>query len=215
MSLNDCKPLLLNELFLVYIQQKYPKNASTVYGVNYFLSETEINKNYFEEFFEEVHITRQEDNSHLLELFTLTKNVIDEFDYCYNNGLLNEVYSAILDTLQVQEILVNHKGFSFPSVRIKELQQEIPQKVLCNSFLNQLTVKYAIYNRPSPLLLFTPYIKWTKDLEMKISAYFGSVFKEIHLHLDTVDNEEYIIIIELSNLRKADNFHHTSLSDLL
>ena len=78
-----------------------------------------------------------------------------------------------------------------------------------------MTVKYAIYNRPSPLLLFTPYIKWTKDLEMKIAAYFGSVFKEIHLHLDTVDNEEYIIIIELSNLRKADNFHHTSLNDLL
>jgi len=93
------KPLLLNDLIELFIQQKYNYDENKHFCINYFIGKDLVNDvdiNYFNGIFEEVHLTKQEDENFSLELFNLKESVLVQFDFYYQNNLLDDAYTHII-----------------------------------------------------------------------------------------------------------------------
>jgi len=202
MKLESCQPFLLNEMFQVYVQQKYNSTVEISFGKNYFISCAESKRlviSYFEELFEDVHLTEQEDGTIGLELFDLKKEIVQEFDYLCQNQLLTKTYLKIISYLEKQDVLRRNvfgtlaKKFVIPPKK-GNARQDI--------FINQLVRKYSIIsNSDYPLIVVqTPLLRLTEELKEKISSYFGSFFCKIFLHVLDIDDKQFIKAIFLSDL---------------
>ncbi|MFS0646409.1 hypothetical protein AB1L08_15975 [Siminovitchia sp. 179-K 8D1 HS] len=212
MMLWSYKPLLLNDMFQLYLQQKYNINSNdTVYSfnINYHLNEKEasqFNYEFFENIFNEVHLTEQEKGEYSLELFDLKDSIIKKFDLCYKKKYLDESYVHIIKFLEQQEILVvksSHSGY-IQSKKIKTVDHVQNKPDL---FLTQLIKKFSFlkyrYDQ-TYIIIPTPFIKCTKSVEEKISFYFGYHFQEISLNLAKINGENYIVEIELNELKEGE-----------
>lgn len=202
------KPLLLNDLIELFIQQKYNCDENKHYCINYFIDKDFINDvdiNYFNEIFEEVHLTKQEDENFSLELFNLKKSVLDQFDYCYQNNLLDDPYTHIIHFVSYQELLVKRSP-TFGLAQEKKLVFESCEMKIPDLYISQLIIKYSLfrnkYGTPA-ISIFTPFIKWTENIEKHIISYFGSYFQDIRLYVVEVNNEKYITVIKLYELKEA------------
>ncbi|MBO0991651.1 hypothetical protein [Bacillus sp. SD088] len=163
----DYKPLLLNDMFQLYLQQRYNINRSDYvyhFNISYLMNEKEAAQfdfGYFEQLFEEVHLTKQENGEFFLELFNLKKTILQEFDYNYENKLLDDSYIHIINYLEQQEILITKKPKSgyLQSKKISTTKR-IPIK--SSLFLNQLIRKYSFLNNrygKAFIIIPTPFIK--------------------------------------------------------
>lgn len=209
--LEKCKPLLVNDMFQLYLQQKYNINSEQFvysFNVNYFLNEEEaknIDADFFEEFFEEVHVTPQEDGEYLLELFDLKKFLVQEFDDCYEKKLLDPSYLHIIEFLDKQELLINKNSISNFDEIIRLSNRTAADKQP-DWYLDLVSEKYLYlkhrYDIPF-LIVPTPYIKRNSSVEEALASYFGSYFQEIKVQTIEVNGQDYIKAIHLGELRKA------------
>lgn len=207
--LENYKPFLLNDMFQLYLQQKYNLNSHQFvysFNQNYFLNEKEamnISFDYFESIFEEVHLTKQEDGDYLLELFDLKESVLKKFEHSYKMKSLDKSFADIIDFIDRQEVLLNKNvPFGYTKVRKPKTLQGIHHD--SDLYLTQLMKKYSFLKSrqgTSSLLLFTPYLKWTEEVEEKIIIYFTRYFKEIRFRYIQYDEIDLIVAIELGELK--------------
>ena len=202
------KPLLLNDLIELFIQQKYNCDENKHFCINYFIDKDLINDvdiNYFNGIFEEVHLTKQEDENFSLELFNLKESVLVQFDFYYQNNLLDDAYTHIIDFVNHQEILVKRSP-AFGLAQEKKLVFESGEMKIPDLYISQLIIKYSLlrnkYGTPANSI-FTPFIKWTENIEKHIISYLGSYFQDIRLYVVEVNNEKYITVIKLYDLKEA------------
>lgn len=204
--LNKYKALLLNDLLELYLQQKYNSNENNHVCLNYFIDKDladDVDINYFHEIFEEVYLTKQEDEKFSLELFNLKESVLNKFDFCYENNLLDKEYSHMIDFVRRQEILLK-KNLSLDFAQEKKLIFESNSMKCPDSYIKQLIIKYSLLNNKygTPAIsVFTPLIKWTKRIENHIISYFGCYFRDIRLYVVEVNKEKYIKVIKLYDLK--------------
>lgn len=197
-------------MFQLYLQQKCNINRSDYvyhFNISYHMNEKEAAQfdfGYFEQLFEEVHLTKQENREFFLKLFDLKKTILQEFDYSYRNKLLDDSYIHIIDSLEQQEILIIKKPKSgYLQPKKINTTKSVPFK--SSLFLNQLIRKHSfLKNRYGKafIIIPTPFIKWTIEIEEKISLYFGSHFQDISLHIATIDDVHYIVSVDLHDLKE-------------
>lgn len=204
------KPFLLNDLFQLYLQQKFNINSSRVvysFNVNYFLDQKEadsIDLGYFERIFEEVHLTIQESGEYLLELFDLKDSILQDFDNSYEQKILDASYMRIIDFLHEQELLLN-KSADFGCTRTKKLETVTVNDGQPDLYMSQLLEKY-LYLKTRQEIPFlrvpTPYLKRNKLVERKITSYFSACFQEIQVQIIEIDGIDYIKTVQLSELKE-------------
>lgn len=220
--LKNYKPFLLNDMFQLYLQQKYNLNSDQFvysFNQNYFLNEKEamnISFDYFESIFEEVHLTKQEDGEYLLELFDLKESVLREFDYSYEKKLLDESFVSIIDFVDQQEVLLN-KGLLSGYTKVRKINALEGIHYESDLYLTQVMKKYSFLKGrqgTSTLILSTPYLKWTKGVEEKIVFYFSRYFHEIRFHYNKFEEINFIVAVELGELKEEYTLS-TTIDDLL
>lgn len=208
--LKNYKPLLLNDLFQLYLQQKYNINSNHVihsFNVNYFLDEEEaisVDIDFFENIFEEVHLTKQENGEFFLELFDLKNSLVTDFDNCYEKNLMDVSYVRIIGYLEKQEILLN-KDLPTGYIHTIELQNVIVESRQPDWYLDHLLKKYLhLRNRQEIpfLILPTPYLKRSSIIEKEIASYFGVYFQVVKAQIAEVNGIEYIEAVQLSELKE-------------
>lgn len=165
-------------MFQFYVLQKYNSDVEISFGKNYFISYAESKRliiSYFEECFEEAYLTEQEDGSFGLLLFDLKKEIVQEFDYLYQNQLLEKSYLKIIAYLDKQDVL---KRNVFGKWAKKIVLFPKDSKAKPDLFINQLIRKYSVIsNSDYPFIMVqTPVLRLTEELKMKIADYFGSFF---------------------------------------
>lgn len=219
--LKNYKPFLLNDMFQLYLQQKYNLNSDQFvysFNQNYFLNKKEamnISFDYFESIFEEVHLTEQEDGDYLLELFDLKESVLQEFDQSYEKKVLDKSFADIIGFIDRQEVLLN-KDFPSGYTQVKKVKALEGFHQHSGLYLTQLMKKYSfLKNRQgtSSLILSTPYLKWTKRVEEKIVFYFSRYFQEISFHSIQFEEDDFIVAVELGELKEE--FVQSAVDDLV
>lgn len=176
-------------MFQLYLQQKWNVNRNNVifnFNIAYFINDKEaaqLNIDYFESLFEEVHLTNQMDGDYFWELFDLKPSIVQEFDFWHEKGFLNQSYSAIIEFFKQQEVLIDKSLYTnhYEQIRRIKFVEGVPQTP--DLYITQLLTKYNFlkgrHGIPSTLIP-TPHFKWTATVEDKIASYFGCYFQDIN-----------------------------------